>query len=130
MALQAFDKWAIDFIGPIIPLRKKTSARYIITSTDYVTRWAEAQAVKDCTGNTATHFIFEQILTRFGCPKILMIDRGTHFVNETIQGLTEEFWIHHEKITPYHPQENGAVGTFNKILEQALTKVCNADHSD
>ena len=59
-----------------------------------------------------------------------MSDIGTHFVNETIQALMEEFQIHHAKITPYHPQENGVVKAFNKVLEHALTKVCNADCSD
>ena len=98
--------------------------------TDYVTQCAEAQVMKDCTADTTPHFIFEHILTRSGCPKILMNEKGMHFVNETIEALTEEFWIHHTKITPYHPQENGAVEAFNKILEQALTKVCNADRSD
>ena len=99
MAMQAFEKWAIDFVGPINLPRKKTGERYIITATDYVTRWAEAQAVKDCTADTAAHFIFEHILTRFGCPNILMSDRGTHFVNETIESLMEEFQIHHMKST-------------------------------
>ena len=88
MALQAFKKWAIDFDGPINPPGKKTCARYIITAKDYVTRWVEAQVVRDCTTETAKHFIFDQILTRFGCPKVLMSDRGMHFVNEVIQDLT------------------------------------------
>lgn len=52
MALQEFDKWAIDFVGPINLLGKKTGAQYIITATDYLTRWAEAQPVKDCTADT------------------------------------------------------------------------------
>ena len=84
MAPQEFDKWAIGFVGPINLPGKKTGERYIITATDYVTRWAEAQAVKDCTEDTIVDFIFEQILTRFGCLKILMSDKGTHFFNETI----------------------------------------------
>ena len=58
MALQAFEKWAIDFVGPINPPGKKTGARYIITATGYVTRWAEAQAVKYYTADTTVHFIF------------------------------------------------------------------------
>ena len=91
MSLQEFDKWAIDFIGPINPPRNKTGARYIITAIDYVTRWAEAQAVKDYIVDTVAHFIFDQIMTRFGCPNILMSDRGTHFVNETMQALMEKF---------------------------------------
>ena len=91
MALQEFDKWATDFVGPIKPPGKKTCVRYIVPATDYVTRWAEAQAVQDCIADTTAPFIFDQLLTRFGCPKILMSGRGMHFVNETIQALMEEF---------------------------------------
>ena len=40
--LQAFDKWEIEFVGPIQPARKKTRACYIITVTKYLTRWTEA----------------------------------------------------------------------------------------
>ena len=59
-----------------------------------------------------------------------MSDRGMHLFNQKIQALNEEFQIHHAKSTPYHPQENGAVEDFSKILEHALTKVWNADRSD
>ena len=79
VTLQAFDKWAIDFVGPINPLGKRTGSRYIITATDYLTRWAEAKLVKDYSIATTTQFIIENILTRFGCPRILMSDQGTHF---------------------------------------------------
>lgn len=42
VSLQAFEKWVIDFIGPIQPVGKKTGAHYIITSMEYLTKWAEA----------------------------------------------------------------------------------------
>jgi hypothetical protein len=52
LKLQAFDKWAIDFVGPINPPGKRTGAHYIITVTEYLTRWAKASTVKDCSATT------------------------------------------------------------------------------
>jgi hypothetical protein len=61
--LQPFEKWAINFVGPINPPGKRTGARYIITVTYYLTRWAEARAIKDCSATTAARFIFDDIIT-------------------------------------------------------------------
>ena len=44
----AFDKSVIYFIGPINQLGKRIGARYIITVTNYLKRWAKAQPGKDC----------------------------------------------------------------------------------
>ena len=130
VTLQHFDKWAIDFVGIINPPGKRTSARYIIIVTDYLISWDEAHTVKDCSAKNSVNFIFEYILSRFGCQKILMSDQGSHFLNKTIEAVNEEFQVYHQKSTPYHPQENGTVEAFNKILENALTKVCTVNKDD
>jgi hypothetical protein len=88
LTLQAFEKSIIDFVGPINPLRKHTRSQYIITATKYLTIWEEAGEVKDCSAATTARCIFEHIITRFVCPKILMSDQGTHFINITIEALT------------------------------------------
>jgi hypothetical protein len=53
---------------------------------EYLTKWVEAKVVKDSNAKNAAHFLFEQVTTRFGCPRILTSDQGTHFLNNTITG--------------------------------------------
>jgi hypothetical protein len=97
---------------------------------EYLRRWEEVAPVKYCNTETTTHFVFEQVITIFGCPRVLMSDQGTHFINSTICPLNEDFEVHHHKSTLYHPQENGTIEAFNKILENALTKIYNVNRDD
>ena len=80
----------MDFVGPINPPGKGNSVQYIITMTDYLTRWAKATPVVDYTIVIAARLLFDNIVTWFGCPRILMSDQGIHFFNRTIGTLTED----------------------------------------
>ena len=59
-----------------------------------------------------------------------MSNQGSYFINHIVSVLMEELQIQHKKSTPYHPQVNRAVEDFNKILQHAPTKVCNANCDD
>jgi transposase InsO family protein len=122
MALAPFEKWGIDFMGPIAPATRHGRKRYILVATDYATKWAEAMACKNNDAKTVIHFLYENIISRFGCPKELISDRGTHFLNEPIAELTNKFLIKHRKISPYHPRANGQTEKINGILCKILTK--------
>jgi len=97
---------------------------------EYLTKWEEAQPMKDFTRVTSTNFLFEYVLTRFGCPKVLMSDWGTHFLNEMINAPTKVFQVYHQKSILYHPGTNRIVKAFNKILENALKYIFNTQRNE
>ena len=111
-----FEIWAIEFIGPFPIPARRTCARYIITAVEYVTKWAQEEPVDTCSSEIAAKFIYENIITLFGCPLTLIRNYGTHFINRTIETLTDQFQIDHRLSTAYHPQSNGAIEAFNKTL--------------
>jgi hypothetical protein len=86
-ALQKFEKWDVDFIGPINPPTNHSKARYIITAKNYLTIWAEAEEVQYCSTDKTDRFIFENVITRFGCSRILTSDQGSHFIINIITKL-------------------------------------------
>ena len=102
-----FEIWAIDFIGPFPIPTKRTGARYIINVVEYVTKWAEAEPVNTCSNEIDAKFIYENIITRFGCPLSLISDQGSHLINKTIKAPTDQFKIDHRRSTIYYPQSNG-----------------------
>ena len=104
LPLVPFEKWGIDYVGPVHPNSSRRMA-YIVVTTKYLTKWAEAKAVKTNTGVHAAIFMYENIILRFGCPKILVSDRGSHFLNELFEEMTTRFHINHQKTTPYHPHK-------------------------
>ncbi|MCO5557602.1 hypothetical protein L7F22_011168 [Adiantum nelumboides] len=107
MEARAFAKWSIDFVGPIAPLAYRTYAQYIIVATDCLTKWVEAKAIAKNDAKAIALFLYENIFTRYGLPIEIVSDKGTHFINEVIEFLWNEFMVIHQKSAPYHPQANG-----------------------
>ncbi len=70
-----FMKWGLNFIGPIKLARRLTSNKYILVDKNYVTKWVEAKALRTTTTIVTTRFMYEYILTRFGCPLTIIIDQ-------------------------------------------------------
>lgn len=75
-------------------------------------------------------FIFEEIITKFGCPLELVTDQRSHFLHEIIQILTKAFMVLHWKSTTYHPQASGQAESTNKVIKTTLTKLVNANRTD
>ena len=124
-----FEKWGIDFVGPINPVSSRRN-RYIILATDYATKWVEAKPTRKNDAATAANFLFEDIMMRFGHPLELVSDRGTHFLNDVIYDITTKYLINHRKTTPYNPKANGLTERANGIIGKVLNKMVAAHKTD
>jgi hypothetical protein len=78
LPLVPFEKWGINYIGFIHPTFSRRM-QYIIVATEYLTKWAEAKTVKFANAKQTTIFLYENIISQFGCPMILINDRSSHF---------------------------------------------------
>ena len=78
MELELFDVWGIDFIGPF---PSSYSNSYILVAVDYVSKWVKAIATATNNNKVVMSFLRKNIFNRFGVPRALISDRGTHFCN-------------------------------------------------
>ena len=76
-------QWGLDVIGSIIP--KSTQGHsYILTATDYFTRWKEVKYLKKVDIEELISFIKENILSHFGVPKKFIVDNGSIFLDQNL----------------------------------------------
>ncbi|RDX88289.1 Retrovirus-related Pol polyprotein, partial [Mucuna pruriens] len=97
---EVFDVWGIDFMGPF-PVSNGYS--YILLVVDYVSRWVEAIATKTNDAKVVVDFLKSNIFYRFGVPKALISDQGSHFCNRAMASLLQKHGVTHKIATAYHP---------------------------
>ncbi|GJW76019.1 reverse transcriptase domain-containing protein [Tanacetum coccineum] len=68
---EIFDIWGIDFMGPF---PKSYKFEYILFVVDYVSKWAEAQALPTNDARVVVTFL-KKLFCHFGMPKALISDR-------------------------------------------------------
>ncbi|MCO5567926.1 hypothetical protein L7F22_021622 [Adiantum nelumboides] len=102
--------------------RTSTGKQYILTATDYMTRWAEAASVARITAADVSKFMLDYIYSRFGTPLEILSDRGPGFRTNLLDALLENLSIKHVHSTPYYPQCNGLVEKTNGVLCKIITK--------
>ena len=115
-----FQRFGLDFVGPLP--RTKNGNRFILVATEYLSKWPLAKAVPNADAKTVAKFIYEEIVSVYGCPQEILTDRGSHFKNEMLENLASLFKIKHKFTSAYHPQTNGLTERFNKTLCDTLKK--------
>nr|GEU68680.1 reverse transcriptase domain-containing protein [Tanacetum cinerariifolium] len=115
---EIFDVWGIDFMGPF-PSSKGN--KYILVVVDYLSKWVEAKALPTNDARVVVKFL-KSLFSRFGTPKAIISNRGTHFCNDQFLRVMSKYGVTHRIYTAYHPQKSGQVEVTNRGLKRILER--------
>ena len=127
LVIELFDVWGIDFMGPF---PTSFGYIYILVGVDYVSKWVEAVPCRAADHKTVLKFLKWNIFSRFGVPKAIISDGGSHFCNKPFENFLSKYGVKHKVATPYHPQTNGQVELANREIKTILMKVVNSNRKD
>ena len=114
---------AADILGPV-RLARKSKARYILVMSDLFTKYAVTVALQDMTAATVANAIIDEWIMKFGAPDVIHTDQGSNSNSELMHDICRIFMIEKTRTTPYHPQGNGQVEGFNRVIADTLSKYC------
>nr|GFB90805.1 reverse transcriptase domain-containing protein [Tanacetum cinerariifolium] len=115
---EIFDVWGIEFMGPF-PITKGN--KYILVAIDYLSKWVKAKALPTNDARVVVKFL-KSLFSRFGTPKAIISDRGTHFCNDQLSRVMAKYGVTHRLSTSYHLQTSGQVEMTNHGLKRILER--------
>nr|GEU67861.1 reverse transcriptase domain-containing protein [Tanacetum cinerariifolium] len=122
---EIFDVWGIDFMGPF-PSSKEN--KYILVAVDYLSKWVEAKALPTNSARVVCKFL-KSLFSRFGIPRAIISDRGTHFCNDQFTRVMIKYGVTHRLATAYHPQTSGQIEASNRGLKRILKRTVGENHA-
>ncbi|KAI3510680.1 hypothetical protein L1887_17812 [Cichorium endivia] len=127
LEVELFDVWGVDFMGPFPP---SYSNKYILVAVDYVSKWVEAIATMTNDARVVSKFFKRIIFPRFGVPRVVISDGGSHFIERKFEALLKKYGVHHRIGLAYHPQTSGQVEVSNREIKSILEKTVASSRKD
>ncbi|GJR86359.1 reverse transcriptase domain-containing protein [Tanacetum coccineum] len=99
----------------------KMGNKYILVAVDYLSKWVEAKALPTNDARVVCKFL-KSLFARFGAPRAIISDRGTHFCNDQFAKVMQKYGVTHRLSTAYHPQTSGQVEVSNRGLKRIIVR--------
>nr|GEZ22503.1 DNA-directed DNA polymerase [Tanacetum cinerariifolium] len=115
---EIFDVWGIDFMGPFPTSRGN---KYILIAIDYLSKWVEAKALPTNDARVVCKFL-KSLFARFGAPRAIISDRGTHFCNDQFAKVMLKYGVTQRLSSAYHPQTSGQIEVSNRGLKRIFER--------
>ncbi|GJR39191.1 reverse transcriptase domain-containing protein [Tanacetum coccineum] len=113
--------YEFGFYWPSVFKDANEGNKYLLVAIDYVSKWVEAQALPTNDARVVVKFL-RRLFARFGVPKALISDRGTHFCNYQLEKALQRYGVTHKLSTTYHPQSNGQTKVTNRAIKCILER--------
>ena len=97
-----FEQSGLDVVGEINPNSSKLH-KYILTATDYFSKWIEAIPLKVINDTEVIQFLQQNILTKFGVPNCLVFDNAKYFSSLKIVEFSLKYNINIKYSANYYP---------------------------
>ncbi|GKE38895.1 reverse transcriptase domain-containing protein, partial [Tanacetum coccineum] len=104
------------------PFPSSRRNKYIRVAVDYLSKWVEAKALPTNDARVVVKFL-KSLFARFGTPRAIISDRGTHFCNDQFAKVMLKYGVNHGLSTAYHPQTSGQVEVSNHDLKRILERI-------
>ena len=123
-----FDVIAMDFLGPL----PETAAgnKYLLVINDYATRYPLAFPLATNDAASVAKILVERVFLEFGPARVILSDRGTHFLNELVHSVTQLFMTRQVFSSGYRPQTAGITERMNQTLLDLLAMYGNRKQND
>eukprot|EP00253_Pinus_taeda_P025254 PITA_25254 len=113
------------FQGEINP-SSSAQHKWILTATDYFTKWIEEIPTRNATDSIIIQFLETNILSRFGCPHKIITYNATTFKSKKTTELFDKYNINLGHFTTYYLQGNGLEKSSNRSLINIIKKLLEA----
>ncbi|GJY91031.1 reverse transcriptase domain-containing protein [Tanacetum coccineum] len=121
--VEIFDVWGnIDFMGQF-PNHQRN--KYILMAVVDLTKLVENESCsppkkKNDARAVVQDFFLKSLFARFGAPRAIISDRGTHFCNDQFAKVMLKYGVNHRLSTAYHPQTSGQVEAFRTAYKTPI----------
>ena len=127
LEVEIFYVWGVDFMGPF---PSSFGNQYILVAVDYMSKWIEVIASPTNDAQVVIKLFDKIIFPRFGVPRVVISDEGSHFISKHFETLLQKFGVRHKVATPYHPQTSGQVEVSNREIKAILEKTVSTSRKD
>lgn len=103
---------------------------YILVAVYYVSKWVDDQTFPTNDAKALIKFLKRNIFTRFGTPRVMVGDKGSHFCNKAFESLLAKYRLKHKVATSYHPQTSGQAEISNREIKRNLEKIVSPSRED